>query len=164
MHRGLAPPPKMGGSIGRRAPLSANAITARARGAALAASQSGPVPREHPPLSVAPPEQRETYCHECLTENPRTRRSCVQCGARLRHPREFSDDVRDFTPKVSVRTFGNVGGSVLAAMLVAGTGIVMPQWLGENLVLVGIAALVVFALGRFAGRALARQLNEPTVR
>lgn len=88
----------------------------------------------------------------------------MKCGARLRHPREFADDVRDFTPKVSERTFGNVGGSVLAALFVAGTGIVMPQWLGENLVLVAIVGLVVFALGRFAGRMLARHLNEPTIR
>jgi len=114
-------------------------------------------------VSIAPPDQRETYCHQCLTENPRTRRTCVKCGARLRHPREFADDVRDFTPSVSVRTFGNVGGSVLAALVVAGTGIVMPQWLGDNLVLVGIGALATYAFGRLAGRALARKLNEQSI-
>jgi hypothetical protein len=117
-----------------------------------------------PRLSIAPPDQRETYCHQCLTENPRARRNCVKCGARLRHPREFADDVRDFTPKVSVRTFGNVGGSVLAALYLAATGVLMPKWLGENLVLVAIGGLVVFALGRFAGRLVARHLNEPTIR
>jgi hypothetical protein len=164
MHRGPSPPPKMGGSSNAGAPLSATTITARARGVTSAASQSGPAPFEDPRLSVAPPEQRETYCHECLTENPRTRRNCVKCGARLRHPREFADDVRDFTPKVGVRTFGNVGGSVLAALFIAGTGIVMPQWLGENLVLVGVIGLAAFACGRLAGRALARHLNEPTIR
>jgi uncharacterized membrane protein YjjB (DUF3815 family) len=88
----------------------------------------------------------------------------VKCGARLRHPREFADDVRDFTPRVSERTFGNVGGSVLAALYLAATGILMPKWLGENLVLVAIVGLVVFVGGRFAGRALARNLNEATIR
>jgi hypothetical protein len=114
-------------------------------------------------VSIAPPDQRETYCHHCLTENPRSRRSCVKCGARLRHAREFADDVRDFTPSVSVRTFGNVGGIVPAMLLVAGTGIVMPQWLGDNLPSVGIAAFVVFVLGRFVGRAIARKLNEQSI-
>lgn len=114
-------------------------------------------------MSIAPPDQRETFCHECLTENPRTRRTCVNCGARLRHPREFADDVRDFTPSVSVRTFGNVGGAVLAALLVAGTGIVMPQWLGDNLPSVGIGAFLAFVIGRFAGRALASKLNEQSI-
>lgn len=71
--------------------------------------------------------------------------------------------MRDFTPSVSVATFGNVGGVVLAMLFVAGTGIVMPQWLGENVVLVVVAAILVFALGRLAGRAIARKLSEPSI-
>ena len=164
MRRGPIPPPKMGGRRWPEGRGNAKRITVCAHRTAPAASQSGPCRREECPLPVAPPSQRETYCHECLTENPRNRPTCVQCGARLRHPREFADDVRDFTPRVSVRTFGNVGGAVLAALFIAATGIVMPQWLGENLVLVAIVGLVVFALGRFAGRMLARNLNEPTIR
>jgi hypothetical protein len=87
----------------------------------------------------------------------------VKCGARLRHPREFADDVRDFTPSVSVRTFGNVGGSVLAALVVAGTAIVMPQWLGDYLPSVGIVAFLAYVFGRFVGRALARKLGEQSI-
>ena len=87
----------------------------------------------------------------------------MKCGARLRHAREFADDVRDFTPSVSERTFGNVGGAILAALYLAGTGILVPQWLGDNLVFVAILGLGVFAVGRFAGRLLARKLNEPSI-
>jgi hypothetical protein len=114
-------------------------------------------------LSIAPPEQRETYCHECLAENPRTRPTCVNCGARLRHPKEYADVVRDLTPKVSETTFGNVGAAVCVALYGAAIAVLMPQWLADNVAVFGGVAIVVFVVGRFAGRFIARHLNDSSI-
>jgi hypothetical protein len=114
-------------------------------------------------LSIAPPEQRETYCHECLAENPRSRATCVSCGARLRHPKEYTDVVRDLTPTVSVATFGNVGAAICVALYGVAIAVLMPQWLADNVVVFGVGAIAVFAAGRFAGRFIARQVNDSSI-
>jgi hypothetical protein len=114
-------------------------------------------------LPIPVPEQRETYCHECLTENPRTRTTCVNCGARLRHPKEFTDVMREMTPTVNVGMFGNIGallGGVLYGLAVA---ILAPQWIAANLVWFVLGAAATMFVGRLAGRFLARQLNDSSV-
>ena len=128
-----------------------------------AGSQSGLRTPRAPALAIAPPEQRETYCHECLAENPRTRATCVNCGTRLRHPKEYSDVVRDLTPTVSPRTFGNVGAAVAVALYGVGIVVLMPQWLAENVVVFGVGAIVVFVLGRVTGRFIARHVNDSSI-
>jgi hypothetical protein len=126
-------------------------------------SLSGPRPPRAAALSIAPPEQRETYCHECLAENPRTRATCVNCGARLRHPKEYADVVRDLTPKVSEATFGNVGAAICVALYGVAIAVLMPQWLAQNIAVFGGVAIVVFVVGRFAGRFIARHLNDSSI-
>ena len=127
------------------------------------AAQSGPSPARIATLSIAPPEQRETYCHECLAENPRTRATCVNCGARLRHPKEYADVVRELTPTVSLATFGNVGAAICVALYGVAIAVLVSQWLAQNVAVFGVGAIVVFVVGRFAGRFIARHLNDSSI-
>jgi hypothetical protein len=119
--------------------------------------------REEPALSIPPPEQRETYCHECLYENPRTRTTCVSCGARLRHPKEFAQVLAEQSMGVSPVTFGRVGavvGVVLFALVVV---VAVPQQVqARPLVFAGIS-LVAAAIGRYVGRVIARAANDTSV-
>lgn len=154
------------GNPGDPAPTSATparTLTGRARRPVARRGTIGPEPRGTLPLSIAPPEQRETYCHECLAENPRSRATCVNCGARLRHPREYADVVRDLTPTVSLATFGNVGAAVGVALYGVAIAVLMPQWLAQNVVVFGVGAIVVFVAARFAGRFVARHLNDSSI-
>ena len=168
MGMGPVPPPKMGGWMGPDAALFCERDhcmrTRRGpRGVTIGPSRPLSGPREDPPLSSAPPEQRETYCHECLAENPRTRATCVNCGARLRHPKEYSDVVRELTPTLSVATFGNVGAAISVALYGVAIAVLMPQWLAENVAVFGGGAIVVFVVGRFVGRFVAGHLNDSSI-
>jgi hypothetical protein len=87
----------------------------------------------------------------------------VNCGARLRHPKEYSDVVRDLTPTVGVATFGNVGAAISVALYGVAIAVLMPQWLADNVVGFGVGAIAVFVLGRFAGRFLARHINDSSI-
>jgi hypothetical protein len=87
----------------------------------------------------------------------------VNCGARLRHPKEYADVVRDLTPTVSVATFGNVGAAIGVALYALAIAVLVPQWLGDNIVALGVGAIVVFVVGRFAGRFVARNLNDSSI-
>jgi DNA-binding transcriptional LysR family regulator len=119
--------------------------------------------REAACLSSTTPEVRETYCHECLTENPRSRLTCVSCGARLRHPKEFGDEMREKSAAVDVRTFGNVGALVLAALYGLGVAVLMPQWVAAHWIAFALVGLGMLLVGRAVGRFIARQLNDSSV-
>jgi hypothetical protein len=123
----------------------------------------GVEPREDPRLSIPPPEQRETYCHECLYENPRTRTTCVSCGARLRHPKEFVEVMAAQSMGVSTALFGRVGAVAAIALFAVVAAVVVPaQVQAWPLSFVGIG-LVVAIVGRFIGRAIARAANDTSV-
>ena len=87
----------------------------------------------------------------------------MNCGARLRHPKEYSDVVRDLTPTVSVATFGNVGAAIGVGLYGVAIAVLMPQWLAGNVAVFGVGAIVVFVAGRFVGRFIARHVNDSSV-
>ena len=87
----------------------------------------------------------------------------MNCGARLRHPKEYADVVRELTPTVSVATFGNVGAAIGVALYGLAIAVLVPQWLAGNAVAFGIGAIAVFVVGRFAGRFVARNLNDSSI-
>jgi hypothetical protein len=113
--------------------------------------------------TIPPPEQRETYCHECLAENPRTRSNCVSCGARLRHPKEFAQVMQESTATVNVRTFGNVGALLSAGFYGLGLAVLLPEWLADYWIVFALGGIAMLALGRLAGRFIAQQFNDSTV-
>lgn len=87
----------------------------------------------------------------------------MSCGARLRHPREFADHLREMTPSVSVATFGNVGAALLAAVYGLAIAVLLPEWLAAHWLAFAAGGIVALATGRFLGRFIARQVNDSTV-
>jgi hypothetical protein len=114
-------------------------------------------------VSIPPPEQRETYCHECLAENPRTRRTCVACGTRLKHPRDFAQDLADQAIGASRTLWGRIGAAIAAAFAGLVFAVLGPELI-QSRPLVLVATLVVAAgVGRFVGRWIADQANDTSV-
>jgi purine-cytosine permease-like protein len=84
----------------------------------------------------------------------------VSCGARLRHPKEFAQVMRDYTPTVSVVTFGRVGAVVTMMLYGLALAVAVPDRLADNAIGFGFGALVAMLLGRVLGRFIAGQVND----
>jgi hypothetical protein len=87
----------------------------------------------------------------------------VNCGARLRHPRDFAQDLKDMTPTVNVGTFGVVGAGITATVYGLAIAVLLPAWLQANVPLFVAGGLVALAAGRSVGRFLARHINDSSV-
>jgi hypothetical protein len=114
-------------------------------------------------VSIPPPEQRETYCHECLTENPRDRRTCVACGARLRHPRDFNQDLADQAIGASRPWWGRVGALVAAGFAGVAFAVLFPELIQSAPLALGATLVVAALAGRAIGRWIAEQANDTSV-
>ena len=107
--------------------------------------------------------ESQTFCHECLAENPPTATHCVDCGAKLHVVgKSFTEELQEKSLVANTNIYGRVSGAIACGIYALFCAALVPQiFANKTVFVVGLA--VIFLLARFCGRWLANAINDTSL-